>query len=202
MIVLIIAASIQRNFRFNREFVTSKPTFYAFAGVNAFSMILGLTYIAYLGSHRYLNVAEGFGLRVVPFTVVLCLTICLFLLNFSNILDKHNSTLSLYLGTKLTVLVIVVGMQMQHNTVVSIMLFILAIICIVIGLRLKQKPLRIYALVLSLISVLKLLIFDISFDDKLARALSLLVCGVLCFSISFIYNKIEKSNAIKDNNGE
>ncbi len=53
-----------------------------------------------------------------------------------------------------------------------------------------------YGLVLSIISVIKLIIIDISYDNLALRAASFLVCGLLCFAISYIYNKLDKNNKV------
>ena len=75
----------------------------------------------------------------------------------------------------------------------SIVFLIMAIISITVGFRRDYKSMRLYGLVLSIISIIKLILVDISYSNLAVRALGFLVCGLLCFVISFIYNRLDKS---------
>ena len=78
------------------------------------------------------------------------------------------------------------------NFVMSIACLLLAIASIIIGFAGDYKSIRIYGLVLSMISIFKLIMIDISYANTLGHALSFFVSGVLCFVISLIYNLIDK----------
>ena len=56
----------------------------------------------------------------------------------------------------------------------------------------KLKLMRLYGLILSMISIAKLLFFDLSYDSLATRAAGVLVAGLLCLGISFAYGKYEK----------
>ena len=43
-----------------------------------------------------------------------------------------------------------------------------------------------------MISIFKLIMVDINYDNTLGNALSFLASGVLCFAINMIYNYIDK----------
>ena len=45
---------------------------------------------------------------------------------------------------------------------------------------------RMYVLVLSMISIYKLIMFDIKYDSTIENAVSIFVSGALCFVISFL----------------
>ena len=77
--------------------------------------------------------------------------------------------------------------------VISIVGIVVAIVCIMLGFKFRQKAFRLYGLIISMISVIKLILFDISYDSNLLRPVGFFVAGVLCFAISFIYSKLEKS---------
>jgi hypothetical protein len=117
----------------------------------------------------------------------------LFCINSANILKKRSAGLSIYLGAKFTVLVMVI-LSSYHaaNYVLSISAFILAIIFIVIGFSLDIKSLRIYGLVVSLVCVVKLVMIDLTYDNTIGRAVSFFISGVLCFVISALYSIAEK----------
>ena len=60
------------------------------------------------------------------------------------------------------------------------------------GFGIRVKSLRIYGLVLSMVSVFKLLLIDIAYGGLLQLAAVFFVSGLLCFAISMIYNMIDK----------
>lgn len=82
--------------------------------------------------------------------------------------------------------------------VISIVGILVAIVCIVLGFRLRQKSFRLYGLIISMVSVIKLILFDISYDSNILRPVGFFVAGVLCFAISFIYSKLEKSISLEE----
>ena len=118
----------------------------------------------------------------------------LFMANTKNLLERHKGMWpGIYIGIKLTVLVITILSSYDTvNYVISISVFVFAIISIIIGFKFNFKSFRIYGLILSLISVAKLILVDISYDNTLGHALSFFVCGILCFVISMIYHLIDK----------
>ena len=81
--------------------------------------------------------------------------------------------------------------------VLSVVGIVVAIICIVLGFKFRQKSFRLYGLIISMVSVIKLILFDISYDSNILRPVGFFVAGVLCFAISFIYSKLEKTIAVE-----
>lgn len=75
---------------------------------------------------------------------------------------------------------------------VNISLLLIAILAIGVGFRLGHKSVRIYGLVLSLLDVVSLVLFNIDYSDSLQLAGGIILCGGLCFVISFIYSRISK----------
>lgn len=126
--------------------------------------------------------------------ILVLLAVVLFMANTKNLLERHNGMWpGIYIGIKLTVLVITILSSYDTvNYVISISVFVFAIISIIIGFKFNFKSFRIYGLILSLISVAKLILVDISYDNTLGHALSFFVCGILCFVISMIYHLIDK----------
>ncbi|MBE5877515.1 MAG: DUF2339 domain-containing protein [Lachnospiraceae bacterium] len=123
----------------------------------------------------------------------------LFMANSGNLLKRYQGKkeemyAGIYVGLKLTVLLWVSLSSFDAaNMIVSIACFVLAIIGIMIGFGMEFKSLRIYGLVLSIFSVVKLIMVDMSYDNLLGRAVGFFVCGILCFVISLIYNTIDKN---------
>lgn len=78
------------------------------------------------------------------------------------------------------------------SILVNIALLVIAIVAIGVGFRLGHKSVRIYGLVLSLLDVVCLVLFNIDYSNSLQLAGGIILCGGLCFVISFIYSKISK----------
>ncbi|MBD5457743.1 MAG: DUF2339 domain-containing protein [Lachnospiraceae bacterium] len=57
----------------------------------------------------------------------------------------------------------------------------------------NESAFRLYGLILFMTSVFKLIMIDIKYDSTLENAISFFVSGILCFIISFLYNKIDHS---------
>lgn len=73
-----------------------------------------------------------------------------------------------------------------------ISLLLVAILAVALGFRLGHKAVRIYGLVLSLMDVVSLVLFNIDYGNSLQLAGGIILCGVLCFVISFIYSRLSK----------
>lgn len=118
----------------------------------------------------------------------------LFLINSKNLLQKSRSMVpGIYIGIKCTILVTAIsGSFNASDYAISIIFFLTAILSIVPGFVFRYKSLRIYGLVLALISIIKLTLFDIVYNSTVERALSFFICGILCFLISMIYNRLDK----------
>lgn len=131
--------------------------------------------------------------------ILILLAILIFMVNTKNLLEHNKGLLpGIYIGIKLTVLIITILSSFDAaNYVISISVFLFAILSIVVGFRFYFKSFRIYGLILSLLSVAKLILVDISYDNTLGHALSFFICGILCFVISMIYHLIDRK--VQDN---
>ena len=168
-------------FNKNNE-IFEQETFIAFFIVNASLMLLATSALRDLDIHPIIYI------------IGVIFTIFLYTLNSTILLKQKANWTSIYVGFKITFLIFMVMRVLDLAPIVSILLFIWAIGCIMIGLKYKQKPLRLYGLCLALFSAVKLILFDISYTNSLSRAFSFIICGGLCFVISYIYHRIEKSN--------
>lgn len=148
----------------------------------------------------------AYGLRAIMFTnnnichfILILFSVAIFMVNTKNLLTQYKGMWpGIYIGIKLTVLIITILSSIDAaNYVISVSTFLFAIISIVVGFKYCYKSFRIYGLFLSLISVAKLILVDISYDNTLGHALSFFICGILCFVISMIYHLIDKK--VQDN---
>lgn len=127
------------------------------------------------------------------------ITVLLFLINSKRLLPKHKFA-GYYVAFKYTILMIsILGSFHAENYIISICLLLFAIASIVAGFYKDTAAFRLYGLILSMISIIKLILIDIHYDSALKNALSFFVCGVLCFVISFIYHKIGTGRKNKEN---
>ena len=84
------------------------------------------------------------------------------------------------------------------NYIVSITMLLLAIGMIVMGFKISldegvgNKEMRLFGLVLSMVVTVKLLMLDIEHNNLLETSGYLLLAGILCFAISFAYNRLDK----------
>lgn len=142
--------------------------------------------------------------------LVICVSLLLFIINTGKMMNityrqdgaKRPTHMSayfggtgtdIYVGCKFTVWMVVMLKSCNvSNYVVSITCIVLAIVSVIAGFAIKHKVLRLYGLTLSLISVVKLVMIDIYYNNSVGRTLSFFVSGLLCFVISIIYNHIDK----------
>lgn len=99
-----------------------------------------------------------------------------------------------YVGIKITIYLSAVfySTPISNRILFSILLLCIAVIAILIGFKFKLKSLRIYGLFLTMMSVVKLILFDVDYSSTLGTVTALMICGVLCFIINFIYNMLSK----------
>ena len=95
---------------------------------------------------------------------------------------------------KYTILLMVILNSLQTpEFMISIALLIFAVLSIIVGFWKRKKGYRLYGLVLSMLSIFKLIMLDANvMKDAITGSVSFIICGLLCFAISFIYNKIQK----------
>lgn len=74
-----------------------------------------------------------------------------------------------------------------------ICLLLVAVGAVAVGFWLKQKSVRIYGLGLSLVDVVSLILFNVEYNDSLQLAGGVVLCGALCFLISFIYSRLSRA---------
>lgn len=96
----------------------------------------------------------------------------------------------LVLAGYLTYMIIAAGFETP--VIVSVLLMIVAIICVAIGFACKDKVYRICGLVMAIIVCVKLIAYDFSELETMAKAILFLAVGVIALAISFLYIYLEK----------
>jgi uncharacterized membrane protein len=84
------------------------------------------------------------------------------------------------------------GSEQSYKLGLSILFGVYALLLILLGIRKKKLHLRIGAIVLFSLTLLKLFLYDLRFLDTISKTIVFVVLGVLLLVISFLYNKYRK----------
>ncbi len=84
------------------------------------------------------------------------------------------------------------GILEELGYAISLIYMICALICIAVGFRLNIRPMRLYGLVVTMLCVLKMVLFDFGDGSTISRIVAFIIGGVLCFAISLLYNYAAK----------
>ena len=91
------------------------------------------------------------------------------------------------------------GSVQSHKLGLSILWGVYSLLLISLGIAKKKKHLRVGAIVLFAVTLVKLFFYDISDYDTLAKTIVFVSLGVLLLIISFLYNKY--THRISDEGG-
>ena len=152
-------------------------------GLNCIMLLIGVT---------LLHDMESIG--IVQFFVIMLSSLLCFI-GSRELLSRDKRILEYYVGIKATLFInlsMAVFIDSELGYIYSIVCLLIAVASIVIGFRNELKSFRLYGLILSLCSVLKLVMIDISYDNSLGRIFSFIGAGLLCFAIVWIYNKMSE----------
>ncbi|MBR1454177.1 MAG: DUF2339 domain-containing protein [Lachnospiraceae bacterium] len=118
------------------------------------------------------------------------------LFKVSDLINKKHAGLGVFYAIKFTWLTVfpitVIGNLMEMQMVFSIVCMLISVICIIFGFKYSIKSVRVYGLILTITSVVKMVIVDVWDQNSLLRVGALIIGGIICFGISAIYNKFEK----------
>lgn len=155
-----------------------------------------------LHAYRYLTTGQMEDLSIIGqnevtltiFKIIYVVLIsAIFTINSKELLDRHTICWDFYIGFKYLLLIIACLHTFDADAViVSIILLIMAIICIITGFMNDYKGLRIFGLLLAMICVFKLIFVDISASSTAGKVISFFISGMLCFVINMIYNAVDK----------
>ena len=108
--------------------------------------------------------------------------------------DWESQSLTVWQFVKFTLYCWLVMAMLESSVIlIHICLLLVAVGAVAVGFWLKQKSVRIYGLGLSLVDVVSLVLFNIEYDNSLQLAGGVVLCGALCFLISFIYSRLSKA---------
>ncbi len=182
--ILVMKSGFLKDWQFGNEERGSRRYFYVVTAVLAIFALVNMSVMA-----------DPFCKMLTIFT-----GLALVLLNADDFLRNEKATAAhIYTGVKITFYILWVLEELDASqALTSVIMILFALICVAVGFAVSRKAVRIYGLVLSMICIVKLLVFDISYSDTLGRALSFFISGVLCFGISALYSYIDKKTGKKD----
>lgn len=116
-------------------------------------------------------------------------------LNVKPMADYYGESnwLCIYNCIKLTLFIIFTMNSYEAiGYLISASLLFVAIICIIYGFVKRYKPVRLYGLILSILSIAKIVLFDIEYNSEISRAITIFGCGIIAFAICLVYNILDK----------
>jgi uncharacterized membrane protein len=130
----------------------------------------------------------------VDYYITLLVAAAIFANNTYRFLKSGDAKYQVYAALKVTAFLVIVLTTLQRASVLlSVALLVLSILWILAGFWLSAKAVRIYGLVITNISIVKLILIDITYNSTLEKAAGFFICGVLCFVISFIYSMVDRN---------
>lgn len=129
--------------------------------------------------------------------IIVILTLILSSWNIKHLYSANVSKnfFGIYTGAKLLVVLLAVLARLETvSLLVSLVCLVFTASCIAAGFKIGNKSLRLFGLSVTLIFVLKLILFDITYSSDYVRPLSFLGAGIVCFLISWFYSKLEKKH--------
>jgi uncharacterized membrane protein len=170
------------------------------------ALIVGLNEIGLLRS-QYLQQKSGNTLSMLGFRYLYFLFIAVLLAGITTSLkqfpllqNSNRLTAAIFNLTLLSLLcnefihwMDIGGYANQYKLGLSIIGGAYALVLIFVGIRKKQKHLRIGAMILLGITLVKLFFYDLSSLSTIAKTVVLLVLGMIMLTASFLYNKFKDS---------
>ena len=82
--------------------------------------------------------------------------------------------------------------QMDIPFAAGIVVMVTALICIIVGFKALLRALRLYGLTIVIVCVFRLVLVDAAFLSPVARVVSFVIGGAICFAISALYSRAEQ----------
>lgn len=107
---------------------------------------------------------------------------------------KHKG---MWIGCFLTYMFLI--LRAEYSIINSILLAAAAILCVIMGFVSKDRPVRIYGIVMAIIVAVKVALLDFGGMQPMQRMFAFLIVGILILVISYIYILLEKKLSHEDN---
>ncbi len=170
------------------------------------------SYLQQTLSQYYHNSILNIGIRYISFAFVALMIVSIYKTITHDFLKQHISKLKIAFDAMLYITIVWIAsselinwMDIMKSTQsyklgLSILWGVYALLIIALGIWKKKKHLRIGAIALFAITLIKLFIYDISYLDTIAKTIVFVLLGIFLLIISFLYNKYK--NIIRGENEE
>lgn len=135
-------------------------------------------------------VSKTYGADPFVYGILLTLGIAVIVLTFQEEYGMNFKSKNLILAAFLTYMVLVC--RLEHPVWISILLMVVAVTSVALGFYRKDKPLRMYGLILAIFVCGKVTVYDFFGADTFHKMLLFFGVGVLALIISGIYIILEK----------
>lgn len=144
------------------------------------------------------NILEAFYI-----TLIVLVVVSFVIMTFKNL--YYTKIAGYLIGIKtIVVLTLLINVLIRDSNsdigyIYSVIYLIIAIVNIIIGFKIDNESFRIFGLMVSIISVLKLVFVDMIYVNTIVRILAYIVSGLLCLGIVWIYNRMTEDKKKKVN---
>lgn len=182
IISIIALCSFVYKTKFRNNWIDNKPEqpfVYFITAINAFATLYTIHMI---NSQDFM-----------PTIICILVAIAGFSMTATDLIRNENPWIQAYVPFKYCFLICYILNALYFDSIaISIVLLVAAAITIIIGFLYEFKSFRLYGLALSFLSIAKLLLLDISYENSIEKTLSFFLCGIICFGISYVYTKLDK----------
>lgn len=152
-------------------------------GLNVFNVIAML-----YGLHVVYG-SQSMVLHILSMLVLLLLVV----VNLPGMYKSKDVASTLYSAIKLTAYVVLMLNSFEvEMAILSLACLLISIASIILGFVTEKKSIRVYGLILAIVSILKLVFADLKFDSNITRAIVVLASGIVTFGICYIYNLVSR----------
>ena len=173
------------------EYSKNDVLYYINRFFNSITLIVGLFLVNYPDFNPIIR------LLLVLTTLIQCV------LGVKRAMEIGKDLIGYYIGIKFTIYInVIIGAFIgwyDIGYIYSIVCLLISICSIIIGFNKRVKSFRLYGLILAILSVLKLVMIDMTAYNPDFLMFGFIISGLLCFGIVWIYNKMSKSIEEKDN---
>lgn len=151
-----------------------------------------------VGTNKLGNILEAFYI-----TLIVLVVVSFVIMTFKNL--YYTKIAGYLIGIKtIVVLTLLINVLIRNSNsdigyIYSVIYLIIAIVNIIIGFKIDNESFRIFGLMVSIISVLKLVFVDMIYVNTMVRILAYIVSGLLCLGIVWIYNRMTEDKKKKVN---
>ena len=135
----------------------------------------------------------GIYLLILDLVILVCVVMNIYPMYKNAKNESSRDKVGLYNCFKVTAYILWILHSLNvDSAIITLCSLICAIAAVIIGFAIRLKAVRLFGLIFAIISILKLVFMDLSYDSDILKAVSVLLCGAVAFGICLTYNILEK----------